>query len=648
MTDGSDARNPHGAHPKASGLPAGSLQALLERLGVGILLFRGQIFGPMEPVWDNKCLRHLLGCAPESFAETGITQILSERIRPEHRQYIEETFQAGQALREEIHLKRPSGSTFWGALELFPESDGLWCLKLEDITRRKQAEEQLGADQERLSAVLKNLGEGVLLVGARREIDFLNREAERLTGIILNKAVGRPVSSIFTVIGEHDRSQRACPVARVFKSGQTCGPVNDCLLRDLSGGERKIQFQVAPIKDLSGHISGAVVVFRDVSSQSLFEREMQKMQKMESLTLLADGIAHDFNNILTGILGNISLARTCLQPDGRVENILKTAEKAAERAKDLTHRLMTFSRGSVATRTQVSLKELLRESAGFILSGSKCHCRTEIDAELWPAEVDEGQLSQVINNLLINANQAMPEGGVIRISAQNVDIGEGSTIPLEAGHYVKIAVIDEGTGIQPEHLTRIFDPYFTTKKNGSGLGLATCYSIVRSHGGHIMVDSTVASGATFTFYLPALADSVVLTHKEKARLYHGKGRVLVMDDEQMIRQITGDMLTHLGYEVDFAADGEQALEIYRMAEREGNAFDVIIMDLTIPGGLGGKEAMAALEREFPQARCIVSTGYSKNPILANYEKYGFCGAVTKPYNIEQLSWVLNNILSKDG
>ncbi|MGE9293203.1 MAG: hybrid sensor histidine kinase/response regulator, partial [Puniceicoccales bacterium] len=357
-------------------------------------------------------------------------------------------------------------------------------------------------------------------------------------------------------------------------------------------------------------------------------------------------IAHDFNNILTGILGNLSLARSNSEPGGRVYGILDAAEKAAARAKDLTHQLMTFSHGKSAKKHQVSVKELIRECTGFILSGSNCRCQTAIAGDLWPAEIDESQISQVINNLLINANQAMPEGGVIAVKAENVELGAEPSVPLDPGAYVRIIIEDDGPGIQPENMSRVFDPYFTTKKQGSGLGLATSYSIIKSHGGHIMVDSEVGRGTRFTFYLPGLPQAASIGHQDEGKLYHGKGRILVMDDEPMIQQITGDMLTHLGYEAHFAKDGDEAFDMYQTAAREGNPFDLVVFDLTVPGGLGGHESLKKIADAYPDVNGVVSSGYSSNPIMSDYRKFGFIGALAKPYSIQQLSWLLNDIMGK--
>ncbi len=621
-------------------------ERLLERMQTGLVLFQGDLFEKPEILHGNECFARITGHDFRKLAEAGFSLLAGKTTDMQVVSYLQKSLAENKPVRTELRLTRQSGTSFWAAVELFREEGGVGVLRLEDISARKTVEEQLGNDQERLSVTLKAIGEGVIIAGARGETDFMNREAERLTGHAFAKSRGKPFADIFRIIGEKNNEPRSCPIRKVFKTGQILGPFNDVLLVSADGSQRKVSYHASPIIDVRGRVAGGVIVFRDISTQSMLEREMHKIQKMESMALLSEGIAHDFNNILTGILGNLSLARSSCEPGGRITNILEAAEKAAARAKDLTHQLMTFSRGKASSKQQVSLKDLLRECTGFILSGSNCRCQAAIARDLWPGEVDEGQISQVINNLLINATQAMPEGGTITVKAENVELGAEPSVPLEPGYYVRLRVEDDGPGIQPENLSRVFDPYFTTKRDGNGLGLATSYSIIKSHGGHIMVDSEIGKGTRFTFYLPALPDAGGVGQQTEGKLYHGKGRILVMDDEPMIQQITGDMLTHLGYEVHFAKDGDEAVENYRTAAQEGNPFDLVMFDLTVPGGMGGHESLQRIAQEFPDVRGIVSSGYSSNPIMNDYRKFGFIGALSKPYTIQQLSWVLNDVLSQ--
>jgi CheY-like chemotaxis protein len=374
------------------------------------------------------------------------------------------------------------------------------------------------------------------------------------------------------------------------------------------------------------------------------EEELLRVEKLESIGILAGGIAHDFNNILTAILANIALAK--MHPnavDQSFERLVK-AEKAALRAKDLTQQLLTFSKGGTPIKKTVSIAELIKESTSFALRGSNVRCEFSILDDLWPVEVDEGQMSQVINNLIINADQAMPEGGIIKVSAENMTVGAEEVLPLREGKYVKISIDDQGIGIPEEHLQKIFDPYFTAKQKGSGLGLATTYSIIKRHDGYITVDSKLGVGTTFYIYLPA-SEKELLTKKDTEEIpLVGKGKILVMDDEEMIRDAGGGILSHLGYEVEFARDGAEAIEIYKQAKESDQPFDVVIIDLTIPGAMGGKEAIQKLLVIDPEIKAIVSSGYSNGSIITDFKQYGFSAILPKPYEVKELSKTLHTLI----
>jgi len=383
---------------------------------------------------------------------------------------------------------------------------------------------------------------------------------------------------------------------------------------------------------------------RDITEQKRIEEELVKAQKLESIGILAGGIAHDFNNLLTGIMGNISLARLRMEEDSPICEMLQEAENASIRAASLTNQLLTFSKGGEPVKELASIAELIKEAAGFSTRGSNVRCEYSISPDLWSAEVDKGQLSQVINNLIINAQQAMPEGGIVKLSAANITVEKEHDV-LRGGNYVQISVEDEGTGIPKEYLQRIFDPYFTTKQKGSGLGLATSYSIISKHGGLLTVDSEMGAGTTFTIYIPA-SEQVNRRDKEGERgvLEGGEGRVLVMDDDEIIRDVAEMILEDIGYDFQLAGDGAEAVELYKEALEGEHSFDAVILDLTVPGGMGGKETMENLIRIDPNVRAIVSSGYSNDPVMADFEKYGFKGIVAKPYNAQELSRILHRII----
>lgn len=387
-------------------------------------------------------------------------------------------------------------------------------------------------------------------------------------------------------------------------------------------------------------------VARDISERKRMDEERLRTQKLESLGVLAGGIAHDFNNLLTGILGNLSLVKANLPETGAVAERLAETEKATLRARDLTQQLLTFARGGAPIKRETSLAGLIQEAAGFAVRGTKAVCEYDCAEDLWLAEVDTGQLSQVLQNLVINAVHAMPEGGAIRLTARNLTVNPGE-LPLTPGKYVRITVRDQGLGIPPEHLAKIFDPYFTTKQSGSGLGLAVVHSIIANHAGHIGVESEPGKGTVFSIYLPSTGKSSPTEKPAEATspLRTGQGKILVMDDEELIRHVSTAMLRQLGYEAHAANDGEEAITCYLQAKKEGRPFDLVIMDLTVPGGMGGKEAIAHLRRLDPQIKAVVSSGYANDPIMANFGEYGFCGVAPKPFGLQELSKLLQMILN---
>lgn len=387
---------------------------------------------------------------------------------------------------------------------------------------------------------------------------------------------------------------------------------------------------------------------KDISEKKRNEEEIIKAQKIDSLGILAGGIAHDFNNLLTGILGNITLAQKLIDSDHTAYKRLDFAAKASVRAQDLTRQLVTFSRGGAPIKKATCVPELLKESVSFALRGSNVDCEFHLPPDVWLVEVDEGQINQVVNNMLINAVQAMPDGGTVQVRAMNIVVSDVEGLPLKSGKYVKISIVDEGTGIPQEHIDKIFDPYFTTKKRGSGLGLATCYSVIKKHDGYINVKSDVGVGTTFDLYLPVSGRTSQINSKDEKSVKKTKGKILIMDDEELIRDLASQILLVAGYDVVPAKDGTEAIAIFENALRSGEPFDAVIMDLTIPGGMGGKETIRRLLRIDPQVKAIVSSGYSNDPVMAEFAFYGFKGVLEKPYNAEDLSRTLNAILTPGG
>lgn len=399
------------------------------------------------------------------------------------------------------------------------------------------------------------------------------------------------------------------------------------------------------LRDSQGSPSHIMTILVDITERKKIEEEQLRVQKLESVGVLAGGIAHDFNNIMTSIIGNIALAKMSSGIMKNTYEILADAEEACLRAKDLTAQLLTFSKGGAPVKKIVSIAKQLKNSARIVLRGSDINCEFFIPPDLWAIEVDEGQINQVFFNLIINARQAMPEGGTIRISAENVIIDKQCGLPLLNREYVKVTVKDQGIGIPKENIQKIFDPYFTTKQKGHGLGLSSTYAIIMNHDGYIEVDSAPDAGTTFHFYLPAIGRHGLIEPDKKPALINGEGKILLMDDDESILTTVRKTLVKIGYKVELARDGAQAVELYKKAMRS-DPFNVVIMDLTIREGMGGKEAVGKLLEIDPEARVIVSSGYSTDTVMANYKTHGFCSVITKPYQIETLSELLHDIIPR--
>ncbi|MDH5298317.1 MAG: ATP-binding protein [Desulfobulbaceae bacterium] len=515
-----------------------------------------------------------------------------------------------------------------------------------DTTSQKMAASALSAEKERLAVTLRSIAEGVITTDVDGNVMLMNRVAEELTGWRQREACGQPTCEVFWIVDEKSRSHCIKLPSDVISSGDTIELAGDTVLIARDGYERLVSITAAPIRDHDRETVGVVMVFRDITEQKRLDEEILNARRIESLGILAGGIAHDFNNLLTGILGNITLARMTSEPSTPLAEKLSRAEKACLRARDLTQQLLTFSKGGAPVRKTATITDLLKETALFALRGSNVQCHLDISPDLWPVEVDEGQIAQVVNNLVINADQAMPDGGTLTVGADNITVGNRSHLPLTAGRYIKIAVQDTGTGIEPDHLDKIFDPYFSTKKKGSGLGLASCFAIIKKHDGSISVESKPGQGATFTFYLPAAKSAPVeVPSPPEEATPPGTGRILIMDDEEMILELAKELLTADGFQVETATDGKEAIAAYQKAMRAGETFDVVIMDLTIPGGMGGKETIQRLREIDPGVRAIVSSGYSTDAAMADFVSHGFKAVVPKPYRAEMLLRIIHRVMS---
>lgn len=516
-------------------------------------------------------------------------------------------------------------------------------LAFQDITERKRAEYELAAEKERLSVTLRSIADAVITTDTAGDIILLNKVAEEITGWTQANASGKNVSQVLKTKSQNGINN---PILHLIKNSKTIVRSDDITLIAGDGREIFISCSGAPIHDRSNKLIGMVIVFSDISEKRKFEKERLKVQKLESIGILAGGIAHDFNNVLTAIIGNLSLAKLDLSPQNEMFEILSEAEKASQRARHLTNQLLTFSRGGAPIKKITSISKTITEAADFALSGSSIKGHYYIDQDLKQVNADTSQIGQVIQNIVINSVQAMPDGGNVEMKAENVHLSDKSSIPLPTGEYIKIAVIDQGVGIQEDHLTKIFDPYFSTKQLGSGLGLATAYSIIKKHGGHITVSSESGKGATLTFYLPVASESNASNQPwfEAGRV--DKGKILVMDDEEFVIKPLLRMLHSLGFETDVALNGEQAIEKYQADMGTTNPFNLVILDLTIQGGMGGKETITELRKLDPYVKAIVTSGYSNDPVMSNYHEFGFSGVIAKPYKIDEISSIIQQTLKK--
>ncbi len=498
---------------------------------------------------------------------------------------------------------------------------------LREIGFRKEAEHSLEASRASFTSIVEKTGEGILVISPESVVLYANPAASSLLGKPLEKLINKHLGlTLFP--------GQITEIMRNRGNGEAC--ILEIRVHSTDWNEKPAR----------------LLMLRDVTEQKRAEEEMLKTEKLESLELVAGGIAHDFNNLLTGTIANISLAKMHSKRASAQYEALRNAEKAATGAKHLTQQLLTFTRGGDPVKRPASLSLLLKDSITLTLSGSNIKNEVSVPDDLWPAEIDQQQMGQVFQNLLINGLQAMPDGGTLTVCAENLFLGQERLrhrLLLREGRYVKISITDTGCGIPAEQVTKVFDPYFTTKPKGSGIGLATAYSVVKRHGGVIDIESEVDVGTSVSVYLPASPEHEIDNPGDDSgeTPAFGTGKILLMDDEEAIRVVAADLLTLLGYDVATAKDGSECIEMYKAATESGQPFSVVIMDLTVPGGMGGKVAIQKLLEIDAKVKAIVSSGYSTDPIMSNYQHYGFKGIVPKPYNAVELSRVLQELITEE-
>ena len=501
-----------------------------------------------------------------------------------------------------------------------------------EMAERQRAEQEVTKTAKHFQSLIENGLDIITVLNSDGTIRYESPSIKRVLGYRPEEMIGL---NVFDYIHPADSTV----TSKVFSTAVKEPGRNDAIelrFRHKDGSWRILE---AVGKSLITDDDRVIVIVnsRDISDRKAMEEDLIRAQKLESLGILAGGIAHDFNNLLVSILGNVSMALLDVEQASDTYRQLQTAEKASLRAQSLTQQLLTFSRGGDPIKKVIDIGPVIREVTQFSLRGSRVKCAIELPDDLWPIEADAGQIAQVVNNLVINADQAMPAGGTITVRAQNIDSAYREILTLKPGRYIGLSVHDSGIGIPKECIGKVFDPYYTTKQKGSGLGLAVTYSIIRKHDGHITAESTPGAGATFTVYLPASNAFCAEAQAGEGRMREGRGTILVMDDEHEVRETVGTMLRRLGYTVELVEDGAKAVERYRESIQNNRPFDAVILDLTVTGGMGGKEAIVRLREIAPGVRAIVSSGYANDPVMADYARYGFAGVVAKPFLLKDLS-----------
>lgn len=609
-------------------------------------LTTGQVF------WSDELFR-LLGLNPET--DPGDFNMFFNMIHPDDqpvlRKAIEESIRTGVPFNMDYRFIRKDGMMriIHAQAELICDDTGTQMILSgtgQDITERKQTEEKIQQSEKFIRSILDTVDEGFIVIDRDFRILTVNKAYCDQMGGVCDEIIGRHCYEIsHKTLKPCYEEGEDCAVRHAFATGGPHTAVHRHT--DSKGGILYVETRAFPITDSSGAVISVIETVNNITEKHLLEEERLRTQKLEAIGTLAGGIAHDFNNLLQGVFGYISMAKITHDQKERSLAMLEQAEQALHLSVNLTTQLLTFSKGGKPVKKKMRLQPVIENSVKFALSGSRVDYRIKQDDDLSAVEADEGQISQVIQNIVLNADQAMPMGGTISVTVKNVDApARGIPLTLTAGKYVEITIADTGIGISEQFLSKIFDPYFTTKDKGSGLGLATSYSIIMNHGGLIDVKSKLGSGTTFVVYIPAIEGEEEKKETISAANAISKtGKVLVMDDEEVVRNVVGIMIKSFGHAVEFAENGEEAIAKYRETLSSGRRYDIVILDLTIRGGKGGKETLQELIALDPGVTAVVSSGYSDDAVVAKYRAHGFSACLMKPYEIDTLKNILNALLN---
>lgn len=518
------------------------------------------------------------------------------------------------------------------------------------VHKREQAEAVLWETEKNLRLTLNSIGDGVISTDRTGLVTQLNPVAEKLSGWRSEDALGRPLGEVFKITHPRSRQALADPTESILATGETSGLAGEAILTDTSGTEHRIAHNAAPIIDADGEISGVVLIFQNMSEQIRLQEELLKSRKLEAVAILAGGLAHDFNNLFTGLFGNIQLAMMKLDKAHPAHPRLVLATQSFDVGINLTQQLLTFAKGGHPLLEETDLAQVIHDSIKLGINAENIKIVTTFPKELWQIRGDRSQLSQVFSNLFINSIHAMPEGGTLHIEARNIPDIKLDNAPDLSGNFVEICISDQGSGLTEEEVPKVFDIFYTTKAEGRGLGLSIVHRIVGKHNGHVRLDSKPGVGTTVTVYLPAESSSdktsaTLLANEPENSNVAVSGHMLVMDDEEMIRVLSREMLEACGYQVETAADGDEALAKYISAEKSGKSFDVVFMDLNIAKGMGGKVAIKKLLALDPEAKVIVISGYFSDDVMADFSRYGFKGRLAKPFRIEALQNELTRVMN---